>query len=60
MTGTAFQNYPVMTTAPVAADTFLVLDTTDDSANGAGTVKQVPASLAGSVAAQVAQRTLCA
>jgi hypothetical protein len=59
VTGTNFPNYPSLTSPPVAADTLLVLDTTDDSASGAGTVKQVTASLAGLVAAQVAQRTLC-
>ena len=56
MTGTNFNNYPSLATAPVAADTLLVLDTTDNSASGAGTVKQVAVSLAGLVAAQVAQR----
>jgi hypothetical protein len=56
VTGTNFNNYPSLTTVPVAADTLLVLDTTDDSASGAGTVKQVTLSLAGLVAAQVIQR----
>jgi hypothetical protein len=58
--GTEWPSYPSLTSPPVTADTFLVLDTTDDSASGAGTVKQVTASVAGLVAAQVAQRTLCA
>jgi hypothetical protein len=55
--GTNFNNYTSLTTVPVAADTILVLDTTDTSAAPAGTVKQVTVSLAGLVAAQVAQRT---
>ena len=57
MTGTNFNNYASLTAAPVAADTLLVLDTTDTSAATAGTVKQVTVSLAGLVAAQIAQRT---
>ena len=60
MSGTEWPSYPSLTSPPVAADTLLVLDTTDDSASGAGTVKQVTATLAALVAAQVAQRTLCA
>jgi hypothetical protein len=58
--GTGWPSYPSLTSPPAAADSLLILDVTDTSASGAGTVKQVTASLAALTAAQVAQRTLCA
>jgi hypothetical protein len=54
--GTNFNLDPSATVPPVAASTLLELDVTDTSASAAGTVKQVTASLAGLVAAQMVQR----
>ena len=58
MAGTEWQLYPVLTTEPAPTDTFLILDVIDTSASSAGTVKQVTQPVAGTVAAQMAQRML--